>query len=86
VQSLTHPCITSELNFAQGSRVRGCGRMAEAPKQMVCRNCGRRYRDPATIKSGNCPRCQGQLVAMPQLRQGLPPLRDQSRVRENGDR
>jgi hypothetical protein len=58
----------------------------EAPKQMLCPDCSRRYRDPATIRSGQCPRCQGRLVPVPRLRSGLPELREEGGVREKGDR
>ena len=61
--------------------------MGDAPKQTkVCEDCGRRYRDPATLRSGQCPRCQGKLVRfrrdppLPELR------RDGSGVKKNGNR
>jgi len=58
--------------------------MAEARNKMLCPRCGRRYSDHATVKSGQCPRCQGRLEPVPELRSGLPKLRDESDMRDKG--
>jgi Zn finger protein HypA/HybF involved in hydrogenase expression len=31
---------------------------------MVCEQCARRFTDPATLATAQCPRCQGALVPL----------------------
>lgn len=35
-----------------------------AEQTLVCKECGRRYADPAIIEVGVCPACSGPLVSL----------------------
>ena len=63
--------------------------MSNAAKPMACADYGRRYTDPETVRSGQCPRCQGPLAAISGKRwrqTGLPPLkRGNGRVKGRKD-